>query len=154
MKNLKEQVMELEKDQTHMLEAIKYLNDRLEAMEKKESNLKDFLESQGTIDEIIVKNCDDIHIMKRTKENNEKSIKNIEAKIETIDQEIEKRTANLETQLQPVTIGVRDIENVIKSIDERDKERPCTYFNKGFCKKNESCPVGHQSMKICENYFH
>ena len=81
--------MELEKNQTNMLEAITNLNDRLEAMEKKESNLKDFLDSQGTIDEIIVKNCDDSHIMKRTKENNEKSIKNIEAKIETIDQEIE-----------------------------------------------------------------
>ena len=81
MKNLKEQVMELEKNQTNMLEAITTLNDRLEAMEKKESNLKDFLDSQGTIDEIIVKNCDDSHIMKRTKENNEKSIKNIEAKI-------------------------------------------------------------------------
>ena len=59
-KNLKEQVMELERDQTHMLEAIKYLNDRLEAMEKKESDRKDILDSQGTIDEIIVKNCDDI----------------------------------------------------------------------------------------------
>ena len=81
MKNLKEQVMELEKNQTNMLEAITNFNDRLEAMEKKESNLKDFLDSQGTIDEIIVKNCDDSHIMKRTKENNEKSIKNIEAKI-------------------------------------------------------------------------
>ena len=38
--------------------------------------------------------------MKRTKDNNEMSIKNIETKIETINQEIDKRTANLETQLQ------------------------------------------------------
>jgi hypothetical protein len=101
-------------------------------MEIKESDLKDILDSQGTIDEITVKNCDDIHIIKRTKENNEMSIKNIEAKIETIDQDIKKRTVNLETQLQSVTIGVRDIKNVVKSIGERAKEKPCRYFNKGF----------------------
>jgi hypothetical protein len=81
------------------------------------------------------------------------SIKNLEVKMEIINEVIEKRTANLETQLQSVKIGVRDIKNVVKSVDERAKEKPCTYFNKGFSKKNERCNFRHKSMKIFENHF-
>ena len=53
-----------------MLNAIKNLNGRLEAIEEKVDDnkikdLKDILESQSLIDEIVVNNSDDIAIMKK-----------------------------------------------------------------------------------------
>ena len=152
MENIKEQVIELQKNQTYMLEAIKYLHERLGDMENKNSDLKDILDCQGTIDEILVKNCDDIHVIKRTKEENEISIKALDARIETINREIEDRTANLKTKIETVAVGVRDLESVVKVTEDIAKEEPCKYFNKGFCKRNKSCPFRHKSINICEDH--
>ena len=56
-----------------MLNAIKNLNGRLEAIEEKVDDnkikdLKDILESQSLIDEIVVNNSDDIAIMKKVED--------------------------------------------------------------------------------------
>ena len=99
MSALNEQVSELMVNQKHMLEAIKYLNERMEdiiekAKEAKDNQIENILESQGMIDGIIVKNSDDIRILKKTKEQNSLAIKHIEEKIDMIDKEL-KRTKNI-----------------------------------------------------------
>ena len=53
---------ELMMNQKHILEAIKYLNECIEYKAKNENTneVNDILESQAMIDQIIVKNADDI----------------------------------------------------------------------------------------------
>ena len=55
-------IAELMMNQKHILEAIKYLNERIEYKAKNENTneVNDILESQAMIDQIIVKNADDI----------------------------------------------------------------------------------------------
>ena len=65
MKTLKEQVNDLNENQNHILEAVKNLNQRLEYLEEnckvdKINDLQDIIEGQENIDEIVVKNSDDI----------------------------------------------------------------------------------------------
>ena len=72
MKTLKEQVVELNKNQNHVLEAIKDLNERLEHLEDifkddKLNNLQEIIESQEIIDGIVVKNADDMILIKKRK---------------------------------------------------------------------------------------
>ena len=70
---VKEKIKELMDNQTHILEALKYLDERLINVEDKTvdsqtKEIKDILESQAMKDEIIVKNSDQILAMKKTKE--------------------------------------------------------------------------------------
>ena len=55
-------IAELMMNQKHILEAIKYLNERIEYKAKNENTneVNVILESQAMIDQIIVKNADDI----------------------------------------------------------------------------------------------
>ena len=89
MTNIKDQVLELKENQKHMLEAIRYLTEKVKDMENKEHNI---VKSQAFIDEIIVKNSDDIIAMKRLKHENAESIKKLDTKIDDIDKKVERRT--------------------------------------------------------------
>ena len=60
MKTLKDQVKELTENQKHILEAIKYLNNRLDASIYKDDDeqvkdVKNIVERQAMIDKLIVK---------------------------------------------------------------------------------------------------
>ena len=95
MSTLKNQVNELMENQKHMLEAIKYLDERvvdiiMKANKDKVHEVQDILKSQTMIDEIIVKNSDDILILKKAKDENSHAIRYLGAKIDTLDKEIEK----------------------------------------------------------------
>ena len=97
--------MELNKNQNHVLEAIKDLNERLEHLEDifkddKLNNLQEIIESQEIIDGIVVKNADDMILIKKKKEQNEESIKSLEEKIYTIDKVIATMTQNLQDQFE------------------------------------------------------
>ena len=59
-----------------------------------DNQVENILESQGMIDGLIVKNSDDIRILKKTKEQNSLAIKHIEENIDMIDKEW-KRTKNI-----------------------------------------------------------
>ena len=142
MKNLKDQVSELQENEKHMLEAIKHLNERLIEIENKEYDVKNIVESQSLIDEIIAKNSDDILFIKKTKEENTISIKALEAKIDTTDREIEQRTANLKAQPE----SVKDPKNDAKEKENRDIT--CKHYNKGFCKIKQRCLFMHISKQI------
>ena len=68
----KEQINEVIENQTHILNAMKNLDERLKSVEDKtmenhESDIKDILESQGMLDEIIVKSCNDILVIRKLK---------------------------------------------------------------------------------------
>ena len=67
------------------------------------------------------------------------SIKALDAKIETINKEIEDRTANLKTKLETVAVDVRGLESAVKVKEDIAKE--------GFYKRNKSCPFGHKSIQ-------
>ena len=95
MEALEDQVDELMRNQNHILEAIKYLNGKVEEMidkteDDKSSEVGNILESQAILDEIIVKNSDDILIIKKPKDANSVAIKLLDAKIDQFEQEIDK----------------------------------------------------------------
>ena len=64
MEALKEKVNEIMVNQNHILEAVKYLHERLEEVTENrnsdKSDVKNIIESQAMVDGIIVKNSDDI----------------------------------------------------------------------------------------------
>ena len=105
MKTLKDQVEELTNNQNHILEAIKYLNERLEAIIEKNDDeqmkdVKNIVESQAMIDELIVKNADDIISINKLKNDNSDAIKTLEAKIDLIDEEIGVRIHNIQANVE------------------------------------------------------
>ena len=95
MEALEDQADELMRNQNHILEAIKYLNGKVEEMidktkDDKSSEVGNILESQAMLDEIIVKNSDDILIIKKPKDANAVAIKLLVAKIDQFEHEIDK----------------------------------------------------------------
>ena len=91
---MKKQLEEMRNNQNYILEAVKYLDERMKdviakADDKASVDVKDIIESRAMIDEIIVKNSDDILILKKTKEENLNTIKALETEIHLISQEIE-----------------------------------------------------------------
>ena len=150
MKNLKDQVYELQKNEKHMLEAIKHLSERLKDIEQKEQEVKDVLESQSVIDEVIVKNSDDIVILKKTKDKNAIAIKALETKLYTLDQEVERRALNMKLKLESVKLHRGDLENISKAKENETKGIICKHYDKGFCKMKERCLYRHKSKEVCE----
>ena len=97
---IKKQVNELIENQNHILVAIKNLDGRLKEPTNKENDkesidVRDILESQVMIDQIIVKNSDDILVMKKTKDENTVAIKVLETQIEKINEEIKQTEKRL-----------------------------------------------------------
>lgn len=113
---MKSNVNELMTNQTHILQAIKYLNERVEDIIEKTKNsdeVKNIIESQSMIDEIIVKNTDDIAKIKKTKEENAVAIQCLETRIEKIDKEIEttKKTIQEKVDIVRQFNGLQDLWN-------------------------------------------
>ena len=86
MKNQNNQITELFENQKNILEAVQYLNERLKAIEEKNSDkevddIDNILKSKVMIDKILVKNTEDISKMKKMKEDNSVAIKALETKI-------------------------------------------------------------------------
>ena len=104
VKALKDKVNELMVNQHHMLEAIKYLSDKVEEMTKNancgKSDVKDILKSQTMMDEIIVKNSDDIESIKKSKEENAAAIKVLDTKIDKVREEIEMTKNCIEDKIE------------------------------------------------------
>ena len=150
MKKLEDQVFELQNNQNHMLEVIKHLSERLKDIENKEHDVKDVLESQAVIDEIIVKNADDILVIKKTKDKNAIAIKTLEAKLETLDKEIERRATNLKSQLESVKLHRENQETIAKAKENKSYDITCKHYNKGYCKMKERCLYRHKSKEICK----
>ena len=147
--NRKDQIEELFKNQTYILDAVKNLNERLEAIEEKIDtgkidDIKDILDSQVMIDAIIVKNSDDITVMKKVKEENGDAIKMLETKIDLLDQEIQKRN--------------EEIQNLNKHEHKENEEKienkqiMCKYYNRGYCKNKTRCRYVHP-QNVCKIFL-
>ena len=98
-KNIDDLIEELLTNQDIILEAVKNLNERVEVIENKVdddklNDLKDIIESQAVIDEVVVKTSDDIALMQKVKDENSKAINLLELKIETLDKEIQIKMEN------------------------------------------------------------
>ena len=89
---MKLEIDELHRNQNHILEAVQNLNERLEKMEEKLDDqkcdeFKEILNSQRMIDEIIVKNSDDIALLMKDKAMNGQNI--IKETIEKVVEDIQ-----------------------------------------------------------------
>ena len=140
MKTLNEQVKKLTDNQKHILEAIKYLNERLESNLEKvnDDQIKDvnnIIENQAMMDQLVVKNSDDIIAIRKRKDENQLAIKTLEAKIEFMEKEIGETIQNIEAKLDQTSEEDKVPENDIADKSENGvKEISCKYFNRGFCK--------------------
>ena len=67
-------------NQNYILEAVRNLNERLEAIEKRVDD-----------ERMLVKTSDDVALMKKQKEENNHAIKLLESKIEILNKEIQKK---------------------------------------------------------------
>ena len=148
-KSKKVQIEELLENQKYILDAVKNLNKRLVAIEEKMDDdkikdLKDILESQNMIDEIIVKNSDDIELMKKVKDENEDAIKSLESKIEELDNEIQKRNKEFQNLNQhKIKENEKQLEN---------QQIVCRYYNKGYCRRKSWCRYIHPE-NVCKIFL-
>ena len=160
MESFEDQVSELMRNQKHILEAIKYLNERIDIIDKtkddKSGEVENILESQAMLDQIIVKNSDDILLIKKTKDANAAAIKHLETKIEQIDNEIEetnmtrkdkrmraRNTLSFEKSFTTLKCNIcdenferySDLENHIKTCHGEHKLFQCNQCEKNFVLK-------------------
>ena len=140
----KDQVEELMRNQTFILEAVRNLNERLEMIEQnydveKMNEIQEILDSQAVIDEVIVKNSDDIANMKKSKDENGDLIKSLDAKIDLLDTEIKRR----ENELELFT----EIDN-----EQTENNKICRFYNRWYCKRKTLCSFTHPKQ-ICTNYL-
>ena len=94
MTSLTVQVTELTVNQKHILEAIKYLDERIKDIIANTNNdngteVKDIITRQEKIDKIVVNNSEDILKLKKTKEETAEAIKCLEQKVRDIDKDFE-----------------------------------------------------------------
>ena len=76
---MNDKIEELFRNQNHILEAVKNLNERLETIEEKYDDqrfveVKEILKSQTMIYEIIVNNSDDIALMLKVRDEHENAM--------------------------------------------------------------------------------
>ena len=161
MEAMKNDISELMTNQKHMLEAIKYLHEQIEDIFKKAKNGKtdkvdNIIESREMIDKLIVKNCDDILLIKKTKEENDVAIKHLERQIEKMDKEIELTKKSIDGQRYKTKKQVKpdnsdnslecklcvesfdrfvDLEHHIKTFHEKHTVFQCSQCEKGFVLK-------------------
>ena len=130
----KDKIEELFQNQTYILEAVKNLNERLTSIEERLDDqrmleVKEILESQAIIEEIIVKNTDDIVLMKKMKQDNNDSIMTLELKINLLEKEIQKRNKVLENNYDKQNEEVKEMQK---------KLILCRFTIEGFV-KNKVC---------------
>ena len=104
MTAIKEQVNKLTENQKYILEAIKYLKERMEHMlkkfdDEKTDDVNEILESQVMIDALVVKNSDDIILIKKLRDENSVAIKTLESKIDDINKEIGSSIETIQAKL-------------------------------------------------------
>ena len=112
--------------------------------------LRTFLRVKPMIDQIIVKNSDDILVMKKTKEENAVAIKVLETQIEKVNEEIEltkKKIIVKDTKESKLRLEIKcnlcdkgferfnDLENHIKAIHDNPEKFKCGQCSKDFVLK-------------------
>ena len=125
MEFIEEHMNDLMKNQSHILQAVKYLDERMKIVEdrnKQNLEINDIFDRQAKLDEIVVKSCDDILAIKQTKDKNSAAIKILDDKIDKMDRE-----------LQVIKKKIDDKEKAIMS----KSEIKCNLCDKRFCKNSD-----------------
>ena len=106
------------------------------------------------IDQLVVKNSDDIVAIRKRKDDNQLAIKTLGEKIEVMEKEIGETIRSIEAKLDQTRNEDKVPEN---GIDDKSKngvtEITCRYFNRGFCKMQGCCSFQHKSDEICEDHL-
>ena len=137
---------ELFSNQTHILEAIQNLNERLGAIEEKLDDqviddVKEMIKSQTMVDEIIVKNSDKIAILFKVNEANQDEIENLKNKGRTKQEDIEETMRKVVSEIECIDEKIKILDTKEKvSIDEI---RKCSYHDRGFCRSQAECSFYH-----------
>ena len=145
--NISESIDQIERvisNQKYLLNTVKNLDERLLEVEKrldddKVKEIRNIIEGQALIDEIIVKNSDDIKLMLKVKNQNQNELNRLESQINALDQEIKEKINDIESQFND--------ENKVteKPVDEI----LCKYHNRGICKRRALCEYKH-AQNICD----
>ena len=97
--------------------------------------MQDIIESQAMIDELIVKNSDDIQIIKRSREEANTALKSIDVKIAIIQKEMEAMTNNTEDKEKKVKLEQSNDKVDNKFKDDMEKVETCNLCNSVFIGK-------------------
>jgi hypothetical protein len=98
------------------------------------------VDSQAILDEIVVKNSDDIVLIKKVKRENDDLIKNLEARIDLLDKETQKSYDMIEK-----------FTNIIEKQNDKKQTR-CRYHNRGYCRNQTWCLFSH-TEEICKSFL-
>ena len=136
-------------NQKYILDAVKNLNERLLEVEErlddeKMKDIKEIIEGQALIDEVIVKNADDIKLMTKVKNQNENELKRLEFQINALDQEIKEKIRDIESRTND--------ENKVNEKPIDAQEILCKYHNRGICKRKAFCKYKH-AQNICNTFL-
>ena len=143
MEAIKSQIKELMVNQHHILEAIKFLKDKVEDDTKltdKMKEIQDIIDSQEVIDEVIVKSVDDIEIIKRSKEEANMALKSIEVKITRIEEEMDILTKKAEDK-----VTSDKLEKSRDKVDENGKNDNAKLVQCNLC---NSLLTGQTNLKV------
>ena len=110
------------------------------------------------IDALVVKNSDDIILIKKIRDDNSVAIKTLESKIDVINKEIGSSIDKIQAKLDASRIeqickddkvedSAKDDERGAKSIEES-----CRFYDTGFCRMKEYCAFKHKSVMICKSH--
>ena len=150
MSALDVQVRDLTENQNHILEAIKYLDERIQdilgkAECDKIKEVNNILESQAMIDQIIVQNSDAIHALKKAKDENDNAIKQLDAKIDNINKEME-MTEKIISEKEDM---VKNMEVKVDNIDKEMKMTKKLIGEKGDMVKKSKVKQGSAHLVTC-----
>ena len=144
MKHIEEQIENLKTNQGHVIEAVKNLNVRFEAIERaidleKLKDVEEIIDSQEIIDELVVKMSDDIKILQESKNINLLTIEKMDSEITMIkDKERE------------ILESIRD--SARGNEDGKGLVGKCRYWDRGYCKFRNRCKFVHPP-KRCEIFL-
>ena len=104
--------------------------------DQKYDDFKEILNSQRMIDDIIVKNSDDIALLIKDRATNNQNI--------------------IKETLKKVAEDIQNIDDKINLLDMKEREsldrvKKCSYYNKGYCKLQKECPFYHPET-LCSQF--
>ena len=137
---LEDQVKTLQRQFGGLVKLVKDLKTSVEALEKKtvpnkQDEVKEIMEAQRIVDEILVANSDAI---KRINKEIEELTKN--------NQHFPRDTSENDTRFEKTSMNGR-IDEVVKTGRKR-----CRYFNRGFCKFTTKCRFVH-TKQVCKDHI-
>ena len=150
---MKNKMEELYTNQTHILEAIQNLNERLIKIEenfddKIVDEIKEIVETRAVLDDVVVKTSDHITALMKGKDVNKDAITKLT-------KESNNNQKSMEETMRKLGDEIEHIDNKIKLLDIKEEQslrvRRCSFYNRGYCRLQSDCPFYHPENR-CEEY--